>query len=116
MPIPTEFTLHRKSNILDIAFDDGTNTHLSSEFLRVHSPSAEVKGHGPGQEVLQVGKEHIRIDNIEAVGNYAIRITFSDGHNSGLFTWDYLYKLATEHDVLWQIYLDKLEQAGHTRK
>lgn len=115
MPIPTELKLHSKSNILDITFDDGITANLSSEFLRVHSPSAEVKGHGPGQEVLQVGKENVGINNIEPVGNYSVRITFSDGHNSGLFAWDYLHELASDQERLWQAYLDKLEKAGHTR-
>lgn len=116
MPTPVELKLHRQSNVLDITFDNGIKAQLTSEFLRVHSPSAEVKGHGPGQEVLQIGKENVAINNIEAVGNYAVRLTFSDGHNSGLFTWDYLYELATEQDNLWQMYLDKLKEAGYTRR
>ncbi len=113
MPIPSELKLHRQSNILDIAFDDGIKASLSSEFLRVHSPSAEVKGHGPGQEVLQLNKQRVEINNIEAVGNYAVRLVFSDGHNSGLYAWDYLYELATQKDSLWEDYLKKLADAGH---
>ena len=88
---------------------------LSCEFLRVHSPSAEVKGHGPGQETLQVNKENVAIENIEAVGQYAIKLIFSDGHNTGIYTWDYLYELAATYDVLWEEYLKKLSMAGIQR-
>ena len=88
---------------------------LSCEFLRVHSPSAEVKGHGPGQETLQVHKENVAIENIEAVGQYAIKLIFSDGHNTGIYTWDYLYELAAAYDVLWEEYLKKLSMAGIQR-
>ncbi len=88
---------------------------LSCEFLRVHSPSAEVKGHGPGQETLQVHKENVAIENIEAVGQYAIKLIFSDGHNTGIYTWDYLYELAATYDVLWEEYLKKLSMAGIQR-
>jgi DUF971 family protein len=89
---------------------------LSCEFLRVYSPSAEVKGHGPGQEVLQIGKEDINITAIEPVGNYAVRLVFSDGHNTGLYSWDYLYDLASNYEGLWLEYLGKLSAAGHVRK
>ncbi len=116
MATPTQIKLHQKSGIIDLTFDDGFAGSLKAEYLRVYSPSAEVKGHGPGQEVLQVGKENVGINHIEAVGQYAIRITFGDGHNSGLFTWDYLYKLLTEHEILWADYLQRLKQAGHQRQ
>jgi DUF971 family protein len=114
-PIPTGITLHRKSRVLEIAFDDGSQFSLPFEYLRVYSPSAEVRGHGPGQEVLQVGKRDVDIVDLEAVGNYAVKPVFSDGHDSGLYSWDYLYRLATEHDALWQQYLDRLAQAGRSR-
>ena len=115
-PIPTEIKLHRQSGLLDLSFNDGVKASLGAEFLRVHSPSAEVKGHGAGQEVLQVGKEDVLIDNLEAIGQYAIRLIFSDGHNSGLYTWEYLHELATHADTLWQTYLSKLAEAGHQRR
>lgn len=114
-PIPTEITMHRKSRLLEVAFDDGNRFSLSFEFLRVFSPSAEVRGHGPGQEVLQVGKQDVFITNIEPVGNYAIKPSFSDGHDSGLYSWDYLYMLGADHDALWQDYLNRLEEAGASR-
>src|SRR6187455_1261688 len=97
---------------MEIAFDDGQRYELSYEMLRVYSPSAEVRGHGPGQEVLQVGKKSVGISEIEAVGRYAVRPTFSDGHNSGIYSWDYLRMLGEEHDRLWQQYLDRLAAAG----
>jgi DUF971 family protein len=102
--------------MLEISFDDGKTFNLSCEYLRVYSPSAEVRGHGPGQEVLQVGKEDVNITNIEPVGNYAIKLEFDDGHNTGLYSWDTLYQLGADHVVLWQDYLDRLEKAGHKRK
>lgn len=116
MPNPTQIKLHQKSGILDLTFDDGIEGSLRDEYLRVYSPSAEVKGHGPGQETLQVGKENVGIQHIEPVGQYAVRITFGDGHNSGLYTWDYLYELLTQHDTLWPDYLQRLKAAGHQRK
>ena len=110
--IPTALTVHQKSRVLDIAFDDGRQFSLPFEFLRVFSPSAEVRGHGQGQEVLQVGKREIGITAVDPVGNYAIQPTFSDGHNTGLFSWDYLYKLGSEQATLWADYLARLQAAG----
>lgn len=115
-PRPTDIRLHQATRKLEIAFDDGTAGMLSCEFLRVYSPSAEVRGHGMGQEVLQVGKEAVNIVGIEQVGNYAVKLDFSDGHNTGLYSWDYLYELIQDHDVLWQQYLDRLAAAGVQRK
>ncbi|MFC5513993.1 gamma-butyrobetaine hydroxylase-like domain-containing protein [Massilia jejuensis] len=112
MPIPTELTVHQKSRLLDIAFDDGSAFSIPFELLRVYSPSAEVKGHGPGQETLQVGKREVGIQGVEPVGNYAVKPVFTDGHDSGIFTWDYLYKLGSEQDALWQDYLNRLHAAG----
>ena len=111
-PNPTALTLHQKSRVLDIAFDDGSAFSLPFEFLRVYSPSAEVRGHGQGQEVLQLGKREVGITELEPVGNYAVQPTFSDGHNTGLFSWTYLYKLGTEQESLWQDYLNRLHAAG----
>ena len=99
-----------------IAFDDGKEFQLSFEYLRVNSPSAEVQGHGPGQGVLQVGKEHVRVIAIEPVGHYAVRIVFDDGHDTGLYTWKYLYELATEQEHRWQAYLDRLKAEGYARQ
>ncbi|HEX5538895.1 MAG TPA: DUF971 domain-containing protein [Methylophilaceae bacterium] len=115
-PRPTEIRLHQASRKLEIAFDDGTHCMLSCEFLRVYSPSAEVRGHGLGQEVLQTGKESVNIVDITPVGNYAVRLDFSDGHNTGLYSWDYLHDLARNYDVLWLEYLGKLAVAGVQRK
>jgi DUF971 family protein len=112
MPNPTALTLHQKSKLLDIAFDDDTAFSIPFEMLRVYSPSAEVQGHGPGQEVLQLGKRDVGITGVEPVGNYAIKPVFSDGHESGIFTWDYLHYLGNEHDKLWQAYLGRLQAAG----
>jgi len=114
-PIPTALTLHRKSRVLEIAFDNGAAFSLPFEFLRVYSPSAEVRGHGPGQEVLQAGKRDVDIDDLQPVGNYAVRPVFSDGHDSGLYSWDYLYMLGQQQEVLWQQYLDRLAEAGASR-
>lgn len=113
-PIPTELTLDRKRHILVLAYGE-TEHELSFEFLRVHSPSAEVRGHGPGQEVLQVGKRNVDITELEPVGMYAVRPTFSDGHNSGIFSWDYLNKLCLEKDLLWTEYLARMQRAGASR-
>lgn len=114
-PIPTEITLHRASRILEIAFDNGERFEVSCEFLRVYTPSAEARGHGPGQETLQTGKREVAIESIEGVGTYAIRPVFSDGHSSGLYSWDLLYGLCKHRDELWQAYLDKLTAAGASR-
>lgn len=116
MTTPTEIKLHQKSRMLEISFDDGSRFELPCEYLRVYSPSAEVRGHGPGQEVLQVGKEDVTITDIEPVGNYAIKPHFSDGHNSGIFSWDTLYNLGLHQQELWQEYLERLAQAGHQRR
>jgi DUF971 family protein len=113
-PIPTELTLDRKRHVLGLAYGDGQH-ELSFEFLRVYSPSAEVRGHGPGQEVLQVGKRAVDITELEPVGMYAVRPTFSDGHDTGLFSWDYLHKLCSEKETLWSEYLARLERAGASR-
>jgi DUF971 family protein len=113
---PTTITLHQASRVLEIAFDDGRAFRLPYEYLRVYSPSAEVRGHGPGQETLQVGKRDVEIANVESVGHYAIRPTFSDGHESGIYTWDYLLDLGERQDELWQRYLDRLARAGATRE
>lgn len=114
-PVPTEIKLHQRSRIMELTFDDGSHFELSYEFLRVYSPSAEVRGHGPGQEVLQLGKRDVEIEHIEAVGNYAIRPIFSDGHDSGLYSWDYLYDLGERRDDLWQTYLLRLQTEGGSR-
>jgi DUF971 family protein len=113
---PTEIKLHQVSNILEISFDDGNVFKLPCEYLRVYTPSAEAVGHSPGQEILQMGKENVTITEIKPVGNYAIAPVFSDGHNSGIYTWDLLYKLGSEYQMLWADYLNKLEAAGHKRK
>ena len=112
---PLEIKIHQSSNLLEIKFNNLTECMLSSEFLRVHSPSAEVRGHGPGQETLQVQKENVTIENIEPIGQYAIKLIFSDGHNTGIYTWDYLYELAATYDALWEEYLRKLSVAGIQR-
>ena len=112
---PTDIRLHSKSRLLEVAYDDEVFT-LPCEYLRVMSPSAEVKGHGPGQEVLQLEKEDVNIIAIEPVGHYAVRLIFSDSHNSGLYSWDYLYELGAKRMQKWADYLDKLEAAGFTRQ
>lgn len=114
-PLPTEIKLHQVSRKLEIAFDDGSRFELPYEFLRVHSPSAEVRGHGPGQEVLQVGKKNIEIKNVEPVGVYALQLTFSDGHDTGIYSWDYLYGLGQDYGELWERYLNRLQAAGASR-
>ena len=113
--IPTEIKLHQVSRILEISFDDGNTFELPYEYLRVFTPSAEALGHGPGQEVLQVGKEDVSIDQIKPVGQYGIAPKFTDGHDSGIFTWDLLYKLGTDYQTLWPDYLNRLQAAGHQR-
>ncbi|MCM2307819.1 MAG: DUF971 domain-containing protein [Sulfuritalea sp.] len=114
-PIPTEITLHKKSRMLELTFDDGGHYQLPAEFLRVYSPSAEVRGHGPGQETLQTGKRNVEITALDAVGNYAVQPTFSDGHNTGIYSWDLLYRLGANHEELWAEYLERLEKAGASR-
>ncbi len=115
-PKPTELSLHQKSRVLEISYADGERFELSYEFLRVHSPSAEVQGHGPGQGVLQVGKQDVMILNIEPVGSYAIQPAFDDGHDTGIYSWDTLYNLGKNKDKYWQEYLQKLASAGHKHK
>ncbi|TXI22741.1 MAG: DUF971 domain-containing protein [Roseateles sp.] len=115
MPTPTEITVHQQSRVLEIAFDDGARFRIPFELMRVYSPSAEVMGHGPGQEVLQTGKREVLIDSLEPVGHYAVRPGFSDGHDSGLFTWDYLYRLGRDQDALWAAYEARLAEAGADR-
>lgn len=114
-PIPIGIELHQRSKTLELKYPDGDSVKLSCEYLRVHSPSAEVKGHGPGQEVLQVGKINVGIDSIKPVGNYALQLFFSDGHDTGIFSWDYLYELGQNQSDYWQAYLDRLEAAGAHR-
>ena len=115
MPTPTEIRLHQKSRLLEVAFDDGRSFRLPYEYLRVFSPSAEVRGHGPGQEVLQVGKREVEIRQVEPVGSYAIQPTFSDGHATGIYSWDYLYQLGVELEARWAAYLKQIEEAGASR-
>jgi DUF971 family protein len=115
-PRPTDIRLHQQSRLLEIVFDNNMHCQLSCEFLRVYSPSAEVRGHRAGQEVLQTGKENVNIDSIEPVGNYAIKLRFSDGHDTGLYSWDYLYDLASNYEGLWIEYLGRLDAAGIRRK
>jgi DUF971 family protein len=114
--VPTGITLHQKSRVLEIAFADGRSFRLPYEFLRVYSPSAEVRGHGPGQEVLQSGKRAVEIRALEPVGSYAVQPQFSDGHNTGIYSWEYLYELGENQDELWSEYLDKLKAANATRE
>ena len=113
---PTEINFHQVSRILELSFEDGQRFNFTAEFLRVHSPSAEVKGHGPGQETLQLDKQDVNISNIEPVGHYALKLVFDDGHDSGLFSWTYLYDLGQSHEKKWQNYLDRLKEAGHAHK
>lgn len=115
LPFPTEIKLHQTSRLMEISFDDGSHFKLPYEYLRVHSPSAEVRGHGRGQETLQTGKRDVVIERIEAVGNYAVKPFFSDGHSSGIYSWDTLYDLAMHHEEYWQHYLARLEAAGASR-
>ena len=114
-PTPTRIVVHTQSRVLELAFSDGVQFRLPFELLRVYSPSAEVRGHGPGQEVLQVGKRDVRVDSVEPVGHYAIQPHFSDGHATGIFSWDYLHWLGTNQAQLWQDYLDRLQAAGASR-
>ena len=114
-PLPTEIKLHQTSRVLELVFADGRAFRLPYEFLRVHSPSAEVRGHGPGQEILQIGKRDVTIKDVEPVGHYALRPTFSDGHDTGIYSWDYLYDLGVRQDDLWQRYLQRMAAAGASR-
>jgi len=113
---PTDIKLHQKSRVLEIAFDDGSHFKLPCEYLRVYSPSAEVRGHGPGQETLQVGKENVNITAIEPVGTYAVCLFFDDGHSTGIYSWEWLHYLGANYDELWKDYLAKLGEAGVQRK
>ena len=114
-PLPTEICLHAQSRTLEIAFDDGARFEMPCEFLRVYSPSAEVRGHGSGNEVLQTGKRLVGIVAIEPVGQYAVKLVFDDGHDSGLYSWSYLYELGSRQAEKWQSYLERLSQAGASR-
>jgi len=114
-PQPVEITVHQQSRALEVAFDDGARFRIPFELMRVYSPSAEVMGHGPGQEVLQSGKREVLITALEPVGHYAVRPSFSDGHDSGLFTWDYLYQLGARQEKYWRDYEDRLAAAGRQR-
>lgn len=114
--IPTNIQLRKKSRLLELVYADGTKLQLDFEYLRVFSPSAEVRGHGGGEGYLQTGKKHVEIDSLAPIGNYAIKIQFSDGHDSGLYSWDFLWDLAKNHDRYWQRYLERLEIAGASRE
>jgi DUF971 family protein len=113
---PTDITLHQKSRVFEIKFDDGKSFRLPYEYLRVYSPSAEVRGHGPGQEVLQVGKRDVEIRSVDAVGSYAVQPVFSDGHSTGIYSWEYLYELGERQEELWNHYLERLKAAGASRE
>ncbi len=112
---PTSILLHAKSRALELAYQGGKSYSLSCEYLRVYSPSAEVRGHGPNQEILQVGKLNVNITAIKPVGNYALQLVFDDDHDTGFYSWGYLYELCTQHDVWWRNYLDRLSEAGANR-
>lgn len=114
-PIPESLTVHAQSRVLEVAFSDGAHFRIPLELMRVYSPSAEVQGHGPGQEVLQTGKRLVTLEGLEPVGNYGVKPVFSDGHASGIFTWDYLYQLGAEQDRMWQEYEGRLQAAGVLR-
>ena len=115
MPTPTEIKLHQKSRVLELTYADGKTFSLPCEFLRVHSPSAEVRGHGPGQEVLQIGKKDVTISRIEPVGTYAVQLCFSDGHDTGIYSWDLLYDYGLNQQDMWAHYLNRLQEAGASR-
>lgn len=115
-PVPTEIRLRPKQRVLCVEYADGRRFELGFEYLRVSSPSAEVRGHGPGQETLQTGKESVGIEAVEPVGHYAVRLRFDDGHDTGLYTWDYLLRLGDEYESRWRDYLDRLRSAGYARK
>jgi DUF971 family protein len=114
-PTPTDIVVHQQSRLLEISFSDGNTFKLPLELMRVYSPSAEVQGHGPGQETLQTGKREVGLQSLEPVGNYAIKPVFTDGHESGIFSWDYLYFLGNQQDELWQRYFARLQEAGVDR-
>jgi len=114
-PTPEALTVHSQSRVLEIKFSDGAEFRIPFELLRINSPSAEVQGHGPGQEVLQTGKRHVALTGLEPVGNYAVQPSFSDGHDTGIFTWEYLYFLGSQQDALWADYEKRLQQAGVER-
>ncbi len=114
--IPTDIKLHQLSHILDLKFDNGEKFKLPCEFIRVYTPSAEALGHAAGQEILQIGKENINITAIKPIGNYAIQPTFTDGHDTGIYSWDMLYTLGSQYPALWENYLNELKKAGYTRK
>jgi DUF971 family protein len=114
-PRPTALTVHQQSRVLEVSYDDGASFRIPFELMRVYSPSAEVQGHGPGQEVLQTGKREVSIDGLEAVGHYAVQPSFSDGHDSGIFSWDYLYFLGSQQERLWAEYEARLAAAGLSR-
>ena len=114
-PTPTEIKLHQKSRVLEITYADGKTISLPCEFLRVHSPSAEVRGHGPGQEVLQIGKREVAIARIEPVGTYAVQLYFSDGHDTGIYSWELLYDYGAHQQEMWEHYLTRLQEAGASR-
>ena len=116
MPRPTDLNLHQQSRVLDVTFEDGRQYSLPCEYLRVFSPSAEVRGHGPGQEVLQFGKKEVNVQAIEPVGSYGVKLVFTDGHDTGIYSWDYLYDLGAKKDSNWKSYLARLAQAGKTRE
>jgi DUF971 family protein len=115
-PQPSEIRLDRNRRLLKVTFDDGSSYELSSEYLRVYSTSAEVKGHGSGEGILQTDKENVKIIDVQAVGNYAVKLIFNDGHDTGLYTWPYLYELGCEKEAKWQAYLARLAAAGHSRR
>ena len=115
-PRPTKIVLHQQSRMLEVAFNDDRIFDLSCEYLRVFSPSAEVRGHGPGQEVLQIGKENVNISAVESVGAYAVKLIFDDGHDSGIYSWETLYELGSQQEAYWQAYLEELEKAGYERQ
>lgn len=115
-PTPTEIKLHQVSRVLELTFSDGKTFQLPCEFLRVYSPSAEVRGHGPGQETLQTGKKNVEIKAVEPVGNYAVQLAFSDGHNTGIYSWDILHDYGMRQDEMWQDYLRRLQAAGASRE
>ncbi len=116
MSKPINIKLHQKSRVLEVEYEDGSIHQLPCEYLRVYSPSAEVTGHGPGQEILQLNKEEVNIDSIEAQGNYALKFVFDDKHDTGLYTWEYLHDLGDNYDEKWQDYLNRLKAAGHERR
>ena len=114
-PLPTALTVHQQSKCLEVGFDDGASFRIPFELMRVYSPSAEVQGHGPGQEVLQTGKRQVGLAALEPVGNYAVKLGFSDGHDTGLYSWEYLHELGEKQESSWKSYLARLEQAGASR-